>query len=580
MLKIHKHLYFLMGFLFLTLASTLCAKITVYMCGDSTMQDWNAGYYPKQGMGQDFSYFFNNAFVDVYNAGRGGTTSETYYNNHWTPVRNLIKSGDYVFIMFGANDNGYKTGEAVFVEKITAMVNETKSRGAYPILLSPIRRASFTNPDSIYESYHGYPIYMRNVAKATSVPLIDLDTLSRDLFINVGEYYAQHYFTMFLGAGEYSNYAANQSDNQHLQQTGANAMGRLVTEAIRNHSKIEVKTLANHLKPMYQVDVRVSPAGAAAHVSLSTYYPEGMTVTLKTTPKDGGPAFVGWFDGKGNKVSGNSSPAVKSSYIHTFVMKPASTQYTAVYAGGSSVLYTGNGAALAFDDSSSIAAPVQLKSFLDASAPNEIDIGFAESDHLGFMGKGYWNFNNALGSFASYNLNSPSAGFTLLAVVYANGGASDRRMNLNLGDHDYYVDFPPTGAWDNWDTVFVEVDMMNGEGVLRLTSMTADGGPNVDAFGFAMEGVQLLSTTSKSKRFEPRKAFSWDKGILTVPRSGWLQVHYFDALGHLALSQEILTHEGQNELRLSKHYLSAGFYQIQVLENGKTVLSSGFFHAP
>jgi len=25
------------------------AKVTIYMCGDSTMQDWAEGYCPKQG---------------------------------------------------------------------------------------------------------------------------------------------------------------------------------------------------------------------------------------------------------------------------------------------------------------------------------------------------------------------------------------------------------------------------------------------------------------------------------------------------------------------------------------------------
>ena len=30
-------------------APAVLAKVTIYMCGDSTMQDWNEGYYPKQG---------------------------------------------------------------------------------------------------------------------------------------------------------------------------------------------------------------------------------------------------------------------------------------------------------------------------------------------------------------------------------------------------------------------------------------------------------------------------------------------------------------------------------------------------
>ena len=48
------------------------AKVTIYMCGDSTMQDWNAGYYPKQGQGQDFHFWFDESKAAVVNRGQGG----------------------------------------------------------------------------------------------------------------------------------------------------------------------------------------------------------------------------------------------------------------------------------------------------------------------------------------------------------------------------------------------------------------------------------------------------------------------------------------------------------------------------
>ena len=122
-------------------------------------------------------------------------------------------------------------------------------------------------------------------------------------------------------------------------------MGRIVTEQLRVHSDANAKALASYLAPMYQVDVKVSPVGSDSVTSVSTYYPKGMTVTLKTTPKNG-KKFLGWYNGQGQKVSGNSMSQVKSSYIHTFVMGSASTQYTAVYEGGQALLYSGDGKAL------------------------------------------------------------------------------------------------------------------------------------------------------------------------------------------------------------------------------------------
>ena len=53
-------------------APLVWAKVTIYMCGDSTMQDWAEGYYPKQGQGQDFHFWFDVNKAAVVNRGQGG----------------------------------------------------------------------------------------------------------------------------------------------------------------------------------------------------------------------------------------------------------------------------------------------------------------------------------------------------------------------------------------------------------------------------------------------------------------------------------------------------------------------------
>jgi len=588
----------------LCLNTSLWAKITIYMCGDSTMQDWAIGFYPKQGMGQDFSYFFDGAFIEVYNAGRGGTTSQTYYDGHWSKnftkngvtypaVSSLIKSGDYVFIMFGANDNGYKTGEVNFKNSIGSMVKQTQSKGAYPILLSPIRRSNFTSPDSVYESYHAYPIFMRQVADSLKVPLIDLDTLSRNLLISLGQYYSNHYINMFLDAGEYSNYASGQTDNQHLQQSGANAMGRIVTEQLRVHSDANAKKLAQYLAPMYQVDVKVSPVGSDSVTSVSTYYPKGMTVTLKTTPKNG-KKFLGWYNGQGQKVSGNSMSQVKSSYIHTFVMGSASTQYTAVYEGGQALVYSGDGKALtAFPSttpkklgqgtitptssssfvevSSSSIQTVEMLSTFDAFKP-DTGIGYSESNNAGFHGEGFWNFQNQKEAFANYKMVFPSAGFVTMGIIYANGGANDRSLNIYL-DHDYYVSFPSTGSWTTWDTVYVELDLMNGEGDLQFISMTEEGGPNIDMFGFSMENIiRKDSDITSIQKFQMKSQENEIMGSsLRLAKGGALTLSVFDLQGNQLVEKQMHLSAGVHQLSLKEWIRERGSYFLLVRENLKVL---------
>lgn len=592
-------------------ASAANAVVTIYLVGDSTMQDWAGGYYPKQGMGQDFGYFFDSGLATVFNAGRGGTTSVSYYDGFWSvrgtdrngkyvfdkAIRDMVRPGDYVMIMIGANDNGYKTGEENFKTKVSAMVKETQEKGGYPILISPIRRSDFRGVDSVYESYHAYPIYMRDLAKTLKVPFVDLDTLSRNYLLSVGQYYSNHYLNMFIDENEYST-SGVQTDNQHLQQMGANAFARIVTEQLRFHSDAKVKELSKSLKPMYQVDVKVSPAGAAKAATVSGYYPEGMTVTLKTTPNEGY-TFVGWYDGDGNKVSGNARAEVRSPYMYTFKMGNKSTQYTAVYVGGTAQKYTGNGGAVtqfspdvpkqlkdlpynpegyesAPSEEEKVLGPIEFKSAFQAEDSVTMNDGNVDSDHIGFTGTGFVNLGNNNQSYMSYDLVFPEATTTTLAIVYANGGKSDRLVNVYL-DHDYYVSCPPNG-WDTWDTVYTEIMTPKGAGNLQIISMTNDGAPNIDMFGFAMEGVCLASDKKCIEAASHDSTEAPEDSVPTIhltnpqfSQIGNADVRVFDMQGKLVASRQMMVGSRLSQQELNGMVGASGLYQVVIRKGGQFI---------
>lgn len=492
----------------------LCAKVTIFMIGDSTMQDWDSGYFPKQGQGQDFHYFFDANFAFVVNRGQGGMAAEGYYDMFWKKgcssgncVLEKLQAGDYAIIQFGINDVSKSSTEG-YVNSMTKMVNEARQKGAYPIISSPIKRCYYDSPTQIHNSYRQYPEESRKLAASLDVPFIDMDTLVSNFMISVGESYAEQFIFNFSSTDEYSNLKSSQTDQVHLQMNGANTFGRIITEQIRVHKDPMVKKLGDYMAKMYKVDVKVSPEGSAEATSLSSYYPEGMTVMLKTVPKNG-KKFLGWYDALGNKVGASSKATVKSPYIYTFVMQNASTQYTAVYEGGSAQKYTGNGAALTefptstpknLDDvtfepftpingNSEIEIKVDknIVKYFDAYKPDSGN-GFSENNWTGFLGEGFFNFANEKNSFASYKMNFPGAGNVTLAVIYANGGTTDRMFNAYMS-HDYYISAPPTGAWDKWDTAYVVLDAPKGSVELKFMSLTADGAPNIDAFGFSLENV-------------------------------------------------------------------------------------------
>ena len=562
------------------------AKVTIYMCGDSTMQDWAEGYCPKQGQGQDFHYWFDVNKAAVVNRGQGGMAADGYYDMFWKHgcsagncIVDKLQAGDYAVIQFGINDVS-KSDEAKFTKAMSTMAKEAEAKGAYPIIMSPIRRCYYDSPTQIHNSYRGYPARAKAIADSLKIPFIDMSEMVANYMISVGEYYAQQFIFNYATSGEYSNLKSDQADQVHLQMNGANAFGRIITEQMRAHSDPLVKKLGDYMAPMYQVSVKVSPEGAAEATSINAYYPQGMTVMLKTIPKNG-KRFLGWYDGNGNKVSGQAVSTVKSQYIYTFKMKDAATQYTAVYEGGTAQRYEGDGKALnAFptttpknlddvtfvpitSDSSKqtdVEVDKNIKKFFDAFKPDSGN-GFSENNHTGYTGEGFWNVANEKNSFGSYRMKFPGAGYTTLAVIYSNGGSTDRMFNAYL-DHDYYVNAPSTGSWDKWDTAYVVMDAPMGEADLRFISLTADGGPNIDAFGFSLEDVcRVGEDCSTTKMVEVPFAASGLRltgDVLSLTESA--EVSVYDMRGSLVVRKSAAA----GEVDLSTLVRANGLYRVMV----------------
>lgn len=585
------------------------AKVTIYLCGDSTMQDWDAGYCPKQGQGQDFHYWFDQSKAAVVNRGQGGMSlggggkdknggvAVGYYDmffkkgcSNGNCIADKLQNGDYVVIQFGINDNNYST-EDFFRSNMKKMVDDVRAKGANPIIMSPIRRCYYDSPTAIHNSYRGYPALSKKLAEEYNVPFIDMSEMVANYMISVGERYAQQFVFNYATSAEYSNLKADQADQVHLQMNGANALGRIITEQMRAHKDPVVKKLGDYMAPMYMVNVKVSPEGSADATSINAYYPQGMTVMLKTIPKSG-KKFLGWYDGNGNKVSGQAVSTVKSQYIYTFKMKDASTQYTAVYEGGTAEKYTGDGKALTafptttpknLDDvtfvpftptdgsqETKVEVDKNIKKFFDAFKPDS-GVGFSENNNAGFHGEGFWNFANEKLSFASYKVKFPGAGNTTLAIIYSNGGSGDRTINAYL-DHDYYISAPPTGSWTTWDTTYVVLDAPAGEAELKFMSLTEDGGPNIDMFGFSMEDVCRVGENCKTTKLNGFNSVAGvklrgDKLLL----KGTADVSVYDMHGRLVVRE--LAH-GAGEIQLSTLVKNAGLYRVFVKQGSKKFVAT------
>jgi len=178
-------------------------------------------------------------------------------------------------------------------------------------------------------------------------------------------------------------------------------------------------------------------------------------------------------------------------------------------------------------------------SVVNAANPDE-GVGTYEKTNAGYIGDGYYNFNNEAGSSATWKLNVSKAGESQIAIRFANGGNANRDMTLVVNGKEVgTVVFPSTGAWTTYEVAVVDgaVALNAGANTVQLVSVSAEGGPNVDAFGFSLAGVaqgsSTESTTAQPKVVALNNSFDAISGTIRVAEAGIAEIYVYDVTGHM-----------------------------------------------
>ena len=139
-------------FLFLLLLSLniFAQKTTIYLIGDSTMANKvKPDENPERGWGQVLPTFFNDNTIIDNRAVNGRSTKSFIAEKKWEAVYKVLKSGDYVFIQFGHNDEKvadslrYTNPHTAYRYNLIRFVTEARQKGAIPILFSSVARRNF-----------------------------------------------------------------------------------------------------------------------------------------------------------------------------------------------------------------------------------------------------------------------------------------------------------------------------------------------------------------------------------------------------------------------------------------------------
>ena len=207
-------------------------RSTIYLIGDSTMANKLAEKRPETGWGEPFAMMFDSTVV-VDNRAKNGRSTRTFLSEGlWQLVMDSLKQGDVVFIQFGHNDESKEktdryTPPEDFKKNLAKFVQETRSKGASPILLTPIVRRRFDSVGVFYDVHGVYPSLTREVASALRVPLIDLHCESERLLKELGEEQSKKLF-LILAQGESPNYPQGLQDNTHFTPFGAETWAHFV----------------------------------------------------------------------------------------------------------------------------------------------------------------------------------------------------------------------------------------------------------------------------------------------------------------------------------------------------------------
>ena len=208
-------------------------KPVVYLIGDSTVNTPTRG---QLGWGAALPEFFDLTKVSIENKARGGRSSRTYFSEGlWQEVFDQLQPGDFVLMQFGHNDGGAindnfrarasikgigeesqeidniltKKHETVysFGWYLRRYINDAKTKGATPIVLSPVPRNNWKN-GKVERAYYDYGSWSREVAQQTNVTFIDLNDIT-----------ARHYETLTPEQVKADYFT--EADNTHTSPAGA-----------------------------------------------------------------------------------------------------------------------------------------------------------------------------------------------------------------------------------------------------------------------------------------------------------------------------------------------------------------------
>lgn len=288
---------------------------TVFIAGDST-----ASNGAENGWGSHFQKFFDPGKLLVQNRARGGRSSRTFTTEGlWESLINDVKPGDTVIIQFGHNDAGavnddrrargsipamgdeteeidnMVTGKHEIVHTfgwyVRKMINETKEKGATPVVLSMTCRNVWRH--DMVERENTFCTLSKKLAEETNVEFIDLRNMIADQYELLGPIRVRQLFpkdhTHTGPDGAFINAAMVVSGLKAIDSPLANNVNEL-GESVTGYGKnVMVKQVQDWMTANWMPNIQ-----PVSNPELPSLYLIGDSTVRNGSKGDGGNGEWGW----------------------------------------------------------------------------------------------------------------------------------------------------------------------------------------------------------------------------------------------------------------------------------------------
>jgi lysophospholipase L1-like esterase len=192
-----------------------------------------------QGWGDRLQFYIDREQALVKNYALSGRSSKSFLNEkNYAKIWDEAQAGDYLLVQFGHNDEkiggpagtepiGGKDSEGAFAWYLYhKYIVPAREKGMSTVLITPVSRRSLAG--SVNEGSHGmYPFAVKNLAKETGVPLIDLESKSADLLRSIYAVYGPWGTAPLFAVKEDGS-----GDLTHFNPKGALRIAGLVAEGL------------------------------------------------------------------------------------------------------------------------------------------------------------------------------------------------------------------------------------------------------------------------------------------------------------------------------------------------------------